>query len=270
MARLYHLDAFTSEKLRGAPAPVIVSDRQVEPKLAMAIAAELNQPVTAILHPRDDGCTVRFFDGKTEFGLVGHAGLAAGFIALTKLFPGRDSIVFDSPTGGMLPVAREGETIVLDFGAAPGRVVPTIPSLDATLGGAVVRERLSAEFGSVAVLTDEEAVRSLAPDFAMALGVPGDMVIVTAPGRTADFVSRVFAPKFDLPEDPVCGTAHRILTPYWAARLGRDRLTAHQVSARGGQFTCESRGDRVRLGGQAVLLFEADFAIPGQGRVARQ
>lgn len=263
MARLYHLDAFTSEKLRGAQAPVIVTDQPVEQKLAMSIAAELNQPVTAILHRDGDGCTVRFFDAKTEYGLVGHAGLAAAFVALTRLFPERDAIVLNSPMGGALPVAREGETIVLDFGAAPGASVPSIPNLDETFAGVDVRERLSAAFGSVAVLADEESVRNLAPDFAKALGVPGDMVIATAPGRTADFVSRVFAPKFDLPEDPVCGSAHRILTPYWAARLGRDRLIAHQVSARGGHFTCENRGDRVRLGGQAVVLFEAEFTMPG-------
>jgi predicted PhzF superfamily epimerase YddE/YHI9 len=262
MARLYHLDAFTSEKLRGAQAPVIVTDQPVEQKLAMSIAAEFNQPVTAILHPKGDGCTVRFFDSKTEYGLVGHAGLAAGFIALTKLFPARNAIVLESPIGGALPVSREGESIVLDFGAARGTEVPSIPNLDETFPGVAVRERLSAAFGSVAVLADEDSVRNLSPDFARALDVPGDMVIATAPGRNADFVSRVFAPKFDLPEDPVCGSAHRILTPYWAARLGRDRLTAHQVSARGGHFTCESRGDRVRLGGQAVLLFEADFAMP--------
>lgn len=262
MARLYHIDAFTSEKLRGAQAPVIVVDRPVDKKFGLAIAAELNQPVTTFLQPTEIGGVVQFFDAKTEYGLVGHAGLAAGLLALTRLHPGRDSIVLKSPPGGVLPVARDGDSIVLEFGAAPGVTVPSIPNLDQTFGGSKVRERLVAEFGSVAVLEDEEAVRNLAPNFAKALGVPGDMVIATAPGRKADFVSRVFAPKFDLPEDPVCGTAHRILTPYWAARLGRDRLVAHQVSARGGHFTCENKGDRVRLGGEAVILFEAEFAIP--------
>jgi predicted PhzF superfamily epimerase YddE/YHI9 len=263
MARLYHIDAFTSEKLRGAQAPVIVVDRPVETKLGLAVAAELNQPVTTFLRPTEDGGAVQFFDTKMEYGLVGHAGLAAGLLALTRLHPGRSSIVLKSPPGGVLPVAREGDAIVLEFGAAPGHAVPGIPNLDETFPGVAVRERLAAEFGSVAVLEDEESVRNLAPDFAKALGVPGDMVIATAPGRKADFVSRVFAPKFDLPEDPVCGTAHRILTPYWAAKLGRNRLVAHQVSARGGHFTCENRGDRVRLGGQAVVLFEAEFTIPG-------
>lgn len=262
MARLYHIDAFTSEKLRGAQAPVIVVERLVAPELGKAIAAELNQPVTTFLQQTRDGALVQFFDSKTEYGLVGHAGLAAGFLALTKLYPDRDGIVLTSPPGGLLPVSRADNEIVLDFAAAPGRAVAGIPNLDETFTGIPVRERLTAEFGSVAVLADEDAVRNLSPDFARALGVPGDMVIATARGRKADFVSRVFAPKFDLPEDPVCGTAHRILTPYWAAKLGRDRLVAHQVSARGGHFTCENRGDRVRLGGQAVVLFEAEFAIP--------
>jgi predicted PhzF superfamily epimerase YddE/YHI9 len=263
MARLYHIDAFTSEKLRGAQAPVIVVDRMVDAGLGMAIAAELNQPVTTFLRATTEGGEVRFFDSKTEYALVGHAGLAAGFVALTRFHPGRDAIVLKSVPGGTMPVSRAGDAIVLDFAAAPGVAVPSIPNLDETFAGIAVRERLAAEFASVAVLEDEESVRNLSPDFARALGVPGDMVIATAPGRNVDFVSRVFAPKFDLPEDPVCGTAHRILTPYWAAKLGRDRLVAHQVSARGGHFSCESAGDRVRLGGQAVTLFEAEFALPG-------
>lgn len=263
MARLYHLDAFTNEQLRGAQAPVIVVEKPVEPALAMSIAAELNQPVTTFLHRTDDSCAVRFFGATTEYGLVGHAGLAAGFVALTRLFPNRSEITLKSPIGGELPVTRDGDTILLDFASAPGKSVASIANLDETFGGVVVRERLAAEFGSVAILADEDEVRTLSPDFGKALGVPGDMVIATAPGHHADFVSRVFAPKFDLPEDPVCGSAHRILTPYWAARLGRHKLIAHQVSARGGHFTCENRGARVRLGGEAALLFEADFPILG-------
>jgi PhzF family phenazine biosynthesis protein len=262
MARLYHIDAFTDRKLRGAPAPVLVVAAQPEPGLAKAIAAELNQPVTTFLQPMGSGGAVRFYDGKTEYSLVGHAGLAAGFVALKHLFPERDAIVLTSPLGGDLPVTRDGNEIVLDFAAAPGLAVAEIPNLDATFSGVPVLARLSAAFGSVAVLEDEDAVRNLTPDLAKALRVPGDMVIATAPGKRADFVSRVFAPKFDLPEDPVCGTAHRILTPYWAARLGRDRLSAHQVSSRGGHFTCENRGDRVRLGGEAVVLFETDILLP--------
>jgi predicted PhzF superfamily epimerase YddE/YHI9 len=262
MARLYHIDAFTDRKLRGAPAPVLVVAVQPEPALGKAIAAELNQPVTTFLQPTPSGAVVRFYDSKAEYGLVGHAGLAAGFVALKTLFPDRDSIVLTSPLGGDLPVARDGEEFVLDFGAAPGVAVSKIPNLDATFSGVPVLASLSAAFGSVAVLADEDAVRNLEPDFTSALAVPGDMVIATAPGKHADFVSRVFAPKFDLPEDPVCGTAHRILTPYWAARLGRDRLSAHQVSARGGHFTCENRGDRVRLGGRAVVLFETELTLP--------
>jgi PhzF family phenazine biosynthesis protein len=262
MARLHHIDAFTDRKLRGAPAPILVVDAQPEPVLAKAIAAEFNQPVTTFLQPTAGGAVVRFYDGKTEYGLVGHAGLAAGFVALNHLFPDRAAVLLTNPQGGNLPVTREGDAIVLDFGAAPSAAVAQIPNLDETFSGVPVLDRLSAAFGSVAVLADEDAVRNLKPDFAKALQVPGDMVIATAPGRDADFVSRVFAPKFDLPEDPVCGSAHRILAPYWAARLGRDRLIAHQLSARGGHFICENSGDRVRLGGRAVVLFETDFTLP--------
>lgn len=262
MARLFHLDAFTHEAMRGAPAPVIALDAPVTAALGVAMANELNQQVTTFLHPTADGCAVRFFDPKGEIGLAGHASLAAGFVALTKLYPERDSIVLTSPIGGALPVTRRGDRIVLEFDSAPGTPVPEMPLLDATFRAIAIEARLTASFGAVAVLADEDAVWNLDPDFAKALQVPGDMVIATAPGRKADFVSRVFAPKYDLPEDPVCGTAHRVLTPYWAARLGRSRLTGHQISARGGHFECELQGGRVRLGGQAYLLFEGDIALP--------
>jgi PhzF family phenazine biosynthesis protein len=269
-ARLHHIDAFTDRAFTGAATPVVVVDRPIDRTWAIALTIELNQTVTAFLRPNEGGCEVRFFAATGELGLVGHAGHAAGFVALERLFPDRDRIVLANPVGGAMPVEREDGAIVLDLGAMPARAVPEVPHLDATLGHIRVVERLMADFGSVAVLDDEAAVRALRPDLARALDVPGDAVIVTARGRDADFVSRVFAPKENLPEDPVCGTAHRILVPYWAGRLGRARLSAHQVSWRGGHFRCESRGDRVRLGGRAVVVFEGTIAVPparpGPGR----
>ena len=150
---------------------------------------------------------------------------------------------------------------VLDFAAMPASVVPDIDNLDEALGEISI-EKLFVDFGAVAVLSDEEVVRALRPDIKKVLTVPGSTLIVTARGRVANFVSRVFAPKFELSEDPVCGTAHRILVPYWAERLGRPVLTAHQVSQRGGYFQCELRGDRVRLGGRIAMLFETQITLP--------
>jgi len=261
-AHLFHVDAFTSQALHGAPAPVIVVDEPLSTHRALALTAELNQSVTVFIRPVPDGCEVRFFEVEGEVGLVGHAGLAAGFVALERLFPERDKIALTSPIGGVLPVERKGNLTVLEFRATQADVVASVPCLDETLGDVEITERLMADFGSVAVLADEDMVHSLRPDLERALDVPGSTVIVTAPGREVDFVSRVFAPKLNLPEDPVCGTAHRILVPYWATKLGRSQLSAHQVSERGGHFQCESRDGRVYLGGRAVTLFECEFELP--------
>jgi len=237
-------------------------DDPIDRERALTIAGEFNQPIMTFLRSTADGCEVRFFETKGEAGHVGHAALAAAYIALDRLYPGRNEITLDNPIDGALRVQREGEMIVLDFPAMPASVVPDIANLDDVLGHVPIVERLFTEFGAVAVLEDEAAVRSLKPDIKTAITVPGSTLIVTACGQQADFVSRVFAPKFDLPEDPVCGTAHRILVPYWASKLGRLRLMAHQVSQRSGHFQCELRGERVRLGGRIAVLFETQLAMP--------
>jgi PhzF family phenazine biosynthesis protein len=262
VVQLYHIDSFTDRGFGGAAAPVMVIEDSIDTDRALSIAVEFNQPVMTFLRPTPKGCEVRFFETKGEVGHVGHAALAAGHVALARLYPERHEIILDNPIDGALCVQRKDGLTVLDFTAMPASVVPDIENLDEALGEISIVERLFGDFGAVAVLSDEEAVRALRPDIKRALTVPGATLIVTARGREADFVSRVFAPKFELPEDPVCGTAHRILVPYWAGRLGRPQLTAHQVSQRGGYFQCELRGDRVRLGGCIAMLFEAQITLP--------
>ncbi|MBL8582355.1 MAG: PhzF family phenazine biosynthesis protein, partial [Rhizobiaceae bacterium] len=229
---------------------------------ALRLAAEFNQPIMTLLCPRAEDCAVHFYTSEDEVGLVGHAALAGAFVALDRLYPHRDSIVLRSPVGGDLPVSREGTQFFLDLQAMEPVPAERIAHLDETLRDVAVEERLETPFGAVAVLEDEDAVRTLRPDLSKALEVEASTVIVTAPGRDVDFVSRVFAPKFDMPEDPVCGTAHRLLAPYWAARLGRKRLSARQLCDRGGRFDCHVAGSTVRLGGNAVLLCEADIVLP--------
>lgn len=262
MVPLYHIDSFTGRGFGGAAAPVLLIDDPIDRERALAVAGEFNQPIMTFLRSTADGCEVRFFETRGEAGHVGHAALAAGYIALDRLYPGRNEITLDNPIDGALRVRREGEMIVLDFPVIAASVVQDIPNLDDALGRVPIVERLFAEFGAVAVLENEAAVRSLSPDIKKALTVPGATLIVTARGQQADFVSRVFAPKFDLPEDPVCGTAHRILVPYWASKLGRYRLMAHQVSQRNGHFQCELSGERVLLGGRIAMLFETQLAMP--------
>ena len=262
MSPLYHIDSFTSCGFGGAAAPVMLIDDPIDLECALAIAGEFNQPIMTFLRSTSTGCEVRFFETKGEAGHVGHAALAAGYIALKRLYPERNEITLDNPIDGALRVRREGDMIVLDFPVMPAAIVTDISNLDDALGRVPIIERLFADFGAVAVLADEAAVRSLRPDIETVLAVPGATLIVTAHGQQADFVSRVFAPKFDLPEDPVCGTAHRILVPYWASKLGRLNLTVHQVSQRSGHFQCELRGDRVLLGGRIAMLFETHLAMP--------
>ncbi len=259
--RLFHIDSFTDRALGGAAAPVVVSGEPVPLDRALALAGEFNQPVLTILRPTTAGCEVRYFEKSGEVGHVGHAGLAAAYVALNYVHPDRHQLALANPIGGDINVERDGELVALDTAAMPGTSVEWIENLDAALGNIPILERLSASFGSVAVLENEEAVRAARPDFVKALQVAGATIIVTAAGRTADFVSRVFAPKENLPEDPVCGTAHRILVPYWSAKLGRTHLSAHQLSEREGVFRCSILGDRVRLAGSAAVLFEAELSL---------
>lgn len=224
-----------------------------------AIAVENNLSETAFIVREAEGWRIRWFTTLAEIDLCGHATLASAWVLFHELEPGTDRIVFQSQSGP-LNVARAGEALMLDLPSRPGRPAPDLRDrLEQGLGvraSGVYRAR-----DAMVVVEDEAAVRAVRPDLAALEGLPTLGVIVTAPGNACDFVSRCFFPGDAVPEDPVTGSAHCTLVPYWADRLQKQRLRAFQASARGGELVCELAGDRVRLGGRAVKVIEGWLTI---------
>jgi PhzF family phenazine biosynthesis protein len=255
---LYQIDAFAEAPFTGNPAAVMPLESWLPDATLQAIAIENNLSETAFFVAEGDGWHIRWFTPGCEVDLCGHATLASAFVLMTELEPGRTHVRFRSQSGP-LEVSREGDLLVLDFPSRPPRQVPIPEGLEAALGVPVVS---AWEFRDlVALLDSEEAVRNLDPDMTALMKLDAFAVAVTARGREADFVSRFFVPKEGIPEDPVTGSLHCALVPFWAERLGRTRLQAHQVSRRGGRLDCELRGDRVRIGGRAVKVLEGTFLL---------
>ena len=251
---LYQVDAFTSEPFGGNPAAVVPLERAwPEDGLLQRIAAENNLSETAFFVPGAEGggIPLRWFTPVAEVELCGHATLAAAWVFLHRIRPDRERVRFRT-RGGALSVERgEGDVLVMDFPSTPPVSTEAPRALVEGLGAAPAEVMAATRRDYLVAYDDEETVRKLKPDFHRLRAVDRPGVIVTAPGETCDFVSRFFAPSLGIPEDPVTGSAHCALTPYWAARLGRDRLRARQISARGGEILCELAGDdRVLLSGR--------------------
>jgi len=258
---IYQVDAFTAELFRGNPAAVCPLDDWLPAEIMQAIAAENALSETAFLVRRDGGFELRWFTPTVEVDLCGHATLASGFVVLDELHAGtrgNSEVVFHSPRSGELRVARDGDLLALDFPALPARPCEPSPALAEALGAAP-RELLVGEV-YMAVFEREEEVAALDPDMAALLRVDHE-VIATAPGNECDFVSRFFAPKVGIPEDPVTGSAHCTLAPYWSQRLGRAELHARQISARGGELRCVDRGERVTVAGRAVCYLRGAITV---------
>jgi PhzF family phenazine biosynthesis protein len=255
---LYQIDAFTSAVFRGNPAAVCPLERWLPDVTLQAIAAENNLSETAFVLREGDGYAIRWFTPTFEIDLCGHATLASAYVVFAFLEPGRDAVTFTSASGP-LSVTRADEILTMDFPARPPKPRAPLAGLAAALGHAPAG--LLEARDVLAVFESEQEVSSLAPDFRQ-LKALGRMVIATAPGRDVDFVSRFFAPAHGIDEDPVTGSAHCTLIPYWAERLGKTQLRARQVSARGGELSCEHLGDRVRIGGQAVSYLTGTVVLP--------
>lgn len=258
--KLFQVDAFASTVFKGNPAAVVPLERWLPDEMLQAIAAENNLSETAFFVPDADGFHIRWMTPTTEVQLCGHATLASAWVLFEKLEPGRQQVRFASASGP-LHVRREGPLLAMDFPtwhAAPGDT----PELLSRALGKAPRQVLSGR-DFLCVYESEDDVRALEPDMGLLLQVPNARgVIVTAPGKRCDFVSRFFAPSVGVPEDPVTGSAHCALTPFWAARLNKSRLHALQVSRRGGELFCELRGDRVSLSGAAALYLEGTLQVP--------
>ncbi len=255
---LYQIDAFADQVFRGNPAAVCPLDAWLPDHTMQSIALENNLSETAFFVGQGGQYEIRWFTPEIEVDLCGHATLASAFVVMTELEPGLDSVHFQSKSG-QLGVARRGELYELDFPARPATPCAAPAGLAAALG-VDPRETLGAR-DLVAVLASETQVRHLEPDMTALARLDCFAVIVTARGTDVDFVSRFFAPAKGVPEDPVTGSAHCTLAPLWASRLGKTRLTARQLSRRGGELTCELRGDRVAIAGRAVKYLEGAIEV---------
>jgi PhzF family phenazine biosynthesis protein len=239
----------------GNPAAVCPLDKWVPDNALQAIAAENNLSETAFFVRRGARFHLRWFTPAREVDLCGHATLAAAFVILHHLDPSLEAAVFDTMSGE-LTVRRDGELLSMDFPARPPEPAPAVPALAEALGRAPQETWASRDL--MAVFEREEDVRALCPDMAKLAQLDAFAVIATAPGSDCDFVSRFFAPRVGIAEDPVTGSAHCTLVSYWSRRLGKPRLFARQVSARGGELWCEDQGDRVIIKGQAVLFLRGE------------
>lgn len=258
---LYRIDAFTERMFGGNPAGVVPLEGWLPEATMQAIAAENNQAETAFFIPDGEGFKLRWFTPTVEAELCGHATLASAYVISNFLQPGRRQMRFDS-LSGPLTAKREGEKYVLDFPLRPPAKPATDPSVGKALGAAP-RELLTS-VSYLAVFERWEDVAALEPDLAAIAALPLDGVIATAPGRDGvDYVARYFAPAAGIPEDPATGSSHCILMPYWAKRLGRNRLHARQISRRIGEFDCELIGDRVKIAGRAVCNMRGRIFVDG-------
>ncbi|HEY3215557.1 MAG TPA: PhzF family phenazine biosynthesis protein [Candidatus Eisenbacteria bacterium] len=255
---LFQIDAFASRVFQGNPAAVCPLEDWLPEATMQAIAAENNLAETAFVVGRDGRYQIRWFTPVQEVDLCGHATLASAHVVFETLEPGRREVAFDS-RGGALRVSQEVDLLVLDFPAYAPAAIP-VPAGIAEAMGRAPRQALSTR-DLLLVYDTEEEIRALQPDMRGLLEVDGLGVIASAPGRASDFVSRFFAPKAGILEDPATGSSHCTLVPYWAERLGKPKLHALQLSRRGGELFCERRGERVHLGGRAVRYLEGTIEI---------
>lgn len=260
----WHVDAFASRPFAGNQAAVMLLDHWLADDVLQAIGAENNFAETAFLVPDASGAAdweLRWFTPTCEIRLCGHATLASGHVLLGR--DGGDRVTLRTRKAGVLEVRRlaEGgyELALPAIPTAPGEWAEAA----ALLGARPLETWRSADRYNVFLFDSEQAVRALHPDFKGLAALGDDQFICTAPGRAADVVSRVFVPGAGVNEDSVTGSAHAVLTPFWAARLGRDRFTAHQASARGGDLVCRLEDGRAWLGGHCVTVVEGTFYVRG-------
>ena len=251
------VDAFASKPFQGNPAGVCPLLKWMDDATMQNIAAENNLSETAFFVPRGEDYELRWFTPATEVDLCGHATLASAFILFSELGAPGNGVCFHSKSGD-LTVSRNDDILTLDFPSRPPAPCAPPDRLIRALGKKPLEVLKSRDY--FCVYANEDEVRSLNPDFAL-LATLNQMAIVTAPGIDCDFVSRFFAPSAGIPEDPVTGSAHCTLIPYWSSRLARTKLFARQISRRGGELFCELAGERVLIGGKAVLYSRGQIEI---------
>jgi PhzF family phenazine biosynthesis protein len=266
--RIFQVDAFASALFRGNPAAIVPSPYPLSEELMQKIAMENNLSETAFIVRQNGGdgdgrYAIRWFTPALEVDLCGHATLGAAWVILNELEPGLLGVTFETKGAGLLTVRRdEGdpERLVMDLPSRPpAPFVGDSGALGAALGAPPLEIHKSRDL--IAVFRSERDVRALKPDFRALAAVSTFACVATAPGDAADFVSRFFGPAVGVDEDPVTGSAHCELVPFWAQRLSKSRLRALQVSARGGEIFCELKRDRVEMGGRVAPYLTGEIVV---------
>jgi PhzF family phenazine biosynthesis protein len=264
--RIFQVDAFTDKTFAGNPAAVVPLEAWLADDTMQAIAAENNLAETAFFVPAEGRYAIRWFTPKVEVNLCGHATLATAHVIFNELKLETDSVEFYSERSGLLGVKKDNDRLVLDFPSYILEEIEQIAELSVAVGQVPLQMWETQGNMVMLRLESETDVREVEPDFHALANVPYDEVIITAPGDTADFVSRMFAPRIGIPEDPVTGAIHCSLIPYWAEELGKNELFARQVSERGGELFCELAGERVKIGGHTTLYMRGEIFVEAAAR----
>lgn len=256
--QLYQIDAFTNRVFSGNPAAVCPLETWLAEDLMQAIALENNLSETAFFVPLDQGYHIRWFTPASEVDLCGHATLASAYVLFTYLDPARTKVSFQSRSG-LLTVSKQEDLLAMDFPSQPPEPTEAPEILLEGLGRKPLEVHCSEDY--FLVFSSEKEIVDMEPDMTKLKKVDKRGIIVTAKGDKVDFVSRFFAPKYGIAEDPVTGSAHCALVPFWAKKLGKRDLIAHQVSKRGGELFCKDQGDRVVISGRAVAYMQGVISI---------
>jgi PhzF family phenazine biosynthesis protein len=258
---LFHIDAFTDTPFAGNSAAVFILDEPREDAWLQRVAREMNLAATTFLYPQDDGYHLRWFSAKVELELCGHGTLASAHALWEQGYLAREDEARFYTRGGFLTAKRAGEWIELNFPAKPEVAADALPALKESLGVTPLYVGKS-QLDYLVEVASEEVVRNIQPDFGRLATLPARGVIITAAANAAseyDFVSRFFCPSVGINEDPVTGSAHCVLSPFWSKRLGREQLTGYQASERGGTVRVRHDGERVHLGGQAITVLRGEL-----------
>ncbi len=258
---LYQVDAFTDKVFSGNPAAVCILDSWLDDHTLQQIAMENNLAETAYAVKKEEKYEIRWFTPETEVDLCGHATLATAYVLFHFFDIGNDFIAFYSPRSGQLDVEKGVDGLLtMNFPMDETREVPTLENMTEAIGATPVKT-IKGKTDYLLIYDSQKEIEQLAPNFHLLDQLDCRGVIVSAPGEQVDFVSRFFAPQCGIPEDPVTGSAHTTMTPYWSKILGKNKLTAKQLSPRGGELRCEDLGERVKISGKAVLYMVGEIQI---------
>ena len=254
----YVVDAFTDTVFKGNPAAICILDEWLSDEMMMSIALENNLSETAFAVKQEDNYKLRWFSLGGEIDLCGHATLACSYVLLNFFERNTDKIVFDTLSGELV-VTKNGKLYEMNFPAFALKPIPITDAMAEAIGAAPGEAYMGRDL--LCIFDDEDSVRKAAPDLEKIKKLDGLLLHISARGKDTDCVSRSFAPKMNVPEDPVCGSGHCHIVPYWATKLGKKNIVAYQASRRGGTLFCGMDGERITLGGEAALYAIADLYV---------